>query len=655
VAVRIFLVAAWLFYLSFTQAYLNTQQRMPKWHLAFYGLIVAQGLMLVVNLLGYWNNTVFMVLIALGIATTVIVNIISLMQRYRPAVYYMIANAFLIIVCVLIALWGWGLLGFDPVEHHLIQAGMTLQVVLFSAGLADRVNLMRKKYEAQDKLHRETVERQNAELEVRVQERTAELEGTNKQLQEQKREILVQNEELEQQNEEISTQKDLIEAQKNVVGKAYKDIKVLKELGGKINSTLDSKEIILIAYEGISKLIEDATLGIGTVDWEAQKVEIIGYYKNGQNQSDYTVSLTEKDRLIVWSILNNHDVYVNDYALEYEMLTKQKLKTNEGSQREVPNSLIYIPLSVNEKVIGILMVQSDRKEAFNTNHFDILKSLAEYVAVGIDHARAYAEVKRVNDEMNTKNTQIIDSLRYAQTIQAAILTDRDIIAQSFKEFFILYRPRDLVSGDFYWMQKLENGLMLACVDCTGHGVPGAFMSMIGHALLNEIVAQNRVTDPAEVLKHLHEGVRKALQQDKGKNDDGMDITLCKLEYQEDDTVNLVFAGAKASIFYTMRGKVQELRGDRQPIGGTERDKGRVFANHNLLMQRGDLLYLSTDGFFDQHSEQRTKFGKNMFKEILDIVAPYDLPKQKQMLLEALTKHQGKQSQRDDITVLGFRL
>ena len=655
IAVRVFLSIAWIFYLAFTQSFLNTKERMPVWHYAFYVVMALQGAFFIANLFDYWNNYLFMVIVALGVAITFIVAGISIYKKYRPAIYYMLANIGLVVVCVIIALWGLGILETNPNDNYVLQWGITLQVILFSAGLADRVSLIREEVDRKQRMHQETIERQNAELEARVHERTGELEEKYKELQTQKREMLVQNEELEQQNEEIVTQKDMIEAQKNAVAKAYKDIQVLKDLGRRINSSLEIKEIIQIAYDGISKLIESSGFGIGIVDWEKGSIDLIGYYRHGKHYPDYTVNLDESERLIAWCVNHNHDVFVNDYQNEYEKYTNKPLRLEE-SDRDLPNSLIYIPLTIKNQVVGVLMVQSDQCNAFSSNHFDLLKSLAEYVAVGIDHYKSYSAVQEINQELQGKNTQIIDSLRYAQTIQETILTDQDYLSKVFNEYFVIYKAKDLVSGDFYWMSQQGGDTFVAVVDCTGHGVPGAFMSMVGHELLNEIISQKRITDPGRILVEIHKGIRKALQQDKGKNDDGMDMSICKLSYTEgEEKVKVTFAGAKASIFYYENNRIQELRGDRKSIGGMKRDKERVFNDKTFVLPKGSPLYLATDGFMDQHDEIRKKFGKKLFKETLEIVAPYHFAKQRFMLEEALNKHQGKQDQRDDITVMGLKL
>ena len=654
VSVRHLLAVSWIFYLLFAQHFLSTKERLPAWNTVLNISIGLQVTVLLLNLIGLWINWLDVLQVLLSMVVIFAISIISVKQKYRPAVFYLLANVFLLIVIVVIAFWGLGFGNSNPFDYYILQIGMTLQVVLFAAGLADRINLMQQEIANQQKERQLLIQKQNEELEGRVKQRTEELEDKNRLLTNQKREIVVQNRELEQQNEEITAQKELIEKQKESVSKAYQDIKILKEMGRKINSTLEIREIIQIAYENISKLVTSTAFGIGTVDWETENIDMIGYYKEGKHFPDYNIPLSQDNRLIVWSVLNNRDIFVNDYHEEYEQYTHHKFESE--TDREIPNSLIYIPLSLKGKVIGILLVQSEKRNAFTATHFDILKSLADYVTVGVDHAEAYSHVKEVNDELGIKNTQIIDSLRYAKTIQDAILTDSAEFDKAFEDYFIFYRAKDVVSGDFYWLTEQKGKILLAVVDCTGHGVPGAFMSMIGHELLMEIVAQKGITEPALILNMLHSGIRKALQQDLGKNDDGMDLSICSIEKKPSGFTEVIFSGAKSSIFYTQEGELVELRGDKKSIGGMQRDnKSRKFTNHILNLAKGEMLYLSTDGYFDQHNINRKKFGKKRFLELLMEISKSDIDQQRKAIKSNFQSHKGLQYQRDDVSVIGIRL
>ncbi len=257
-----------------------------------------------------------------------------------------------------------------------------------------------------------------------------------------------------------------------------------------------------------------------------------------------------------------------------------------------------------------------------------------------------------------KNSKITDSIRYARTIQTAVLPEERALKNAFREHFITYRPKDMVSGDFYWMLPFQNHLFVAVVDCTGHGVPGAFMSMIGHTLLYRIIKLKGVSEPAQILSMLHNEVRVVLRQRHTTNVDGMDVCLCLIEKM--DTQNdlsprkITFAGAKLPLYYITNNSLEILEEDRKAIGGIQ-SQVRQFTNKQVILQAGDMLYLRSDGIVDQNNERRKKFGESQFSRLLEKNAHLPMSEQKILLEEALDKHQEGTEQRDDITVLGIKL
>jgi serine phosphatase RsbU (regulator of sigma subunit) len=186
---------------------------------------------------------------------------------------------------------------------------------------------------------------------------------------------------------------------------------------------------------------------------------------------------------------------------------------------ERPQSLVYIPLRTKNATIGILTVQSFQAHAYNDYDLNLLRNLAIYVAI---------------------------ALEYASRTQSAMLPDLAEISRCLPDSFVFFHPRDIVSGDFYWMQEKDGKILLATVDCTGHGVPGAFMSMIGIDILNEIVNGKGITAPDQILNLMHKRIRQALKQEVTQNRDGMDIALCVIDR---DGKQLTFSGAKTSIVY----------------------------------------------------------------------------------------------------------
>jgi|GEM_PF-2564756 len=271
------------------------------------------------------------------------------------------------------------------------------------------------------------------------------------------------------------------------------------------------------------------------------------------------------------------------------------------------------------------------------------------------------KIQNQSEKIERKQFALMESLRYAQTIQQAILPDADDFNEFFEDYFALYMPMHTVSGDFYWLTEAEENVFLAVVDCTGHGVPGAFMSMVGNAVLTKIVNEKEIFDPSLILSILDIEVKLALKQERDKNNDGMDISLCKFEglLKKEGEIKLTFSGAKGKVFYTKEGVLHKERSVRRTIGGKTEDTTRdveSFENFEILLPRGTQLYLSTDGFCDQPNQKRKKIGTKKFMEIIEATLPNTMPEQCLALQNALQQHiVDLYEQRDDITVIGVRL
>ncbi len=270
----------------------------------------------------------------------------------------------------------------------------------------------------------------------------------------------------------------------------------------------------------------------------------------------------------------------------------------------------------------------------------------------VEQAKKEAEIQRLrNVELAELNANITASITYAQKIQQAILPVSEKLAASFRGYFIIYKPKDIVSGDFYWFHDLGDAKIVAVCDCTGHGVPGAFMSMIGNALLNQIVIEKRVLKPNIILDELHKAIREALRQDENSSvelQDGMDVCLVKVERER-----LVFSGAKRPLYVVQNGELSEFKGDRYSIGGRQREVERKFTAHDIPIEHQATLYLTTDGYIDQANPQRESFGSKRFKELLKAIASLSPDKQKAKLEYELSAHQQQEAQRDDITMMGL--
>ncbi|MCC7430192.1 SpoIIE family protein phosphatase [bacterium] len=250
--------------------------------------------------------------------------------------------------------------------------------------------------------------------------------------------------------------------------------------------------------------------------------------------------------------------------------------------------------------------------------------------------------------------QMIASIRYAQRIQNAILPLEEKNENILGEHFIIFKPKDNLSGDFYWFSEVEEKTFIAVVDCTGHGIPGAFMSMMGNVFLNHIVNEKEVFEPALVLENLHKSVRNALKQERKEIDatDGMDVCLCVIDKKNK---KLTFAGAKRPLYIVRDGVFEEIKGDKKSIGGLQKEEKRTFTNNEIFYTLQATIYLTSDGFADQSNLNGEKFGSKRLKEFLAEISKYGLKKQNELLALELKKHQEVEEQRDDITIVGVKV
>ncbi len=267
------------------------------------------------------------------------------------------------------------------------------------------------------------------------------------------------------------------------------------------------------------------------------------------------------------------------------------------------------------------------------------------------------ELKDTNDQLSDAFKDIKDSINYAQKIQQSILPVQSKISAAFPESFILFKPRDIVSGDFYWfgsVSKEGNTFhIIAAADCTGHGVPGAFMSMVGNTILNEIVITKHIIDPSEILSQLHHGVRTALQQSENESRDGMDICLCCI-----NTISreVRYAGAFNPLWILRSSaEIEIIKATKSAIGGFTPDD-QLFESHTLQLQKGESLYLFTDGYADQFGgEQGKKLTAKKFREAILLNKEKTMHEQGFFLENYLDIWKGKEFQVDDILVIGVRV
>ncbi|WP_299455756.1 PAS domain S-box protein [uncultured Microscilla sp.] len=264
------------------------------------------------------------------------------------------------------------------------------------------------------------------------------------------------------------------------------------------------------------------------------------------------------------------------------------------------------------------------------------------------------ERKIIELDIQNKNKKITESINYAKRIQEAILPDTRYIQQYLEESFIMYRPRDVVSGDFPWFLEKNGDIYLAAVDCTGHGVPGALISLIGYFLLNNIVKEEGGGSPAEILDLLDEGVTRTLKQNESNNStqDGMDIALCKINKEKNQ---LEYAGAHRPLYFTSKNELYEIKGNKFPIGGAQYKNRVRFTNTTINYEEGDYFFLFSDGFPDQFGGPKNKkFSPRRIREIIKNNANLGLSQVERVMDEEFDKWKANNKQTDDVLMIGIK-
>lgn len=305
---------------------------------------------------------------------------------------------------------------------------------------------------------------------------------------------------------------------------------------------------------------------------------------------------------------------------------------------------------IGSLVLGIYLLFKWRLRRMRT----LQKYLKEQVDLKTKELRAEKEVVEVQNKLiEKKNQNITASIKYAKRIQDSILPMKEKITEVFPESFILFKPKDIVSGDFYWFTQMNGTSLVAAVDCTGHGVPGAFMSLIGNNLLNDIVNNQKITDPQRILQKLHEGVVNALKKNEHESGtvDGMDIALCAIENK---TRKLEFSSSGRPLVLINKNGVQNIKIGKHPVGLVTKKEAK-FEKEIIHLGEGDAFYLFTDGYCDQFGgPEDDKFMEAKLEELLLSIKNKPMAEQGKILEEKINEWKGGNSQLDDILVIGMK-
>ncbi len=418
----------------------------------------------------------------------------------------------------------------------------------------------------------------------------------------------------------------------------------------KYGQLAQNNEVLQEAYKNLARIFEDkGQLNKALYYHKLYSDELEKHYQNliGQGYAEVILTFQNEEK-----------------QKEIEILKKEeKLRTQ---QLKFTLSALAILLVFMVVIIVIMRRLRKAKRLLEKQYQQIKLQKRELETQSRILEKATQSLLKQKEKIEKQNRDIASSIRYASRIQKAMLPGTHMFDRIFDEYFIFYRPKETVSGDFYWLAEImgdkpslfrdeqRRKVILAVADCTGHGVPGAFMSMLGDAYLNQIIKIQRITKPDRILFELNRYIRDTLQQSDTESMDGMDIGICVIDFQER---TLEFAGAKQDLIYVQNDKMVRVHGDTFSIGGLKQERNKIFTLKKVDLTDETILYMYTDGFQDQFGgPYGRKYMARNFRAFLFSIYKLPLEEQKKALYHEFVKWKGKKyPQMDDITVIGVRI
>lgn len=450
--------------------------------------------------------------------------------------------------------------------------------------------------------------------------------------------------------------------------KSSKILYVLYQISNKLNRTSDFDELLSTIMDLIFEVI-DADYGFVAVtgDIPDQLIPKAIKYKTEPDGNSRALRLS---RTIMKKVIDEKLSVLTSDAMDDPQLDGARSIIIQNIR-----SALSVPLWRKDEVIGMIQLNSFRFESqFIRSDLDLLSTISSQIAMIIEQANLNEKIcmeqkqavenleKKVEErtkELNkalvkvkSANRQMTASIRYARNIQVSLLPNPEEIKTNLPNSFFLWMPRDIVSGDIFYIDFFDDSFILAVVDCTGHGIPGAFMTMIASSGLRRIIKDEGETDPSTILKQLNFFVKTSLQQDMdySLSDDGLDAAICLVTKKK-----LTFAGARLPVVYAMDNKAEMIKGDRKSIGYKRSNLNFDFTSHNIDIVDGMSFYLYTDGFIDQPGgEKRRSMGRKKFMAMIEACSEKPFDEQKEFLLSAFKEHRKENEVVDDITVVGFK-
>lgn len=480
----------------------------------------------------------------------------------------------------------------------------------------------------------------------------------------------------------------------NDIGKVYFNQKIFQEA---LTFYLHALEIFKLMDNKGDNIVTLCNLG-EVYNAKTEHLKAITYYQQAVQQAEAYRRLPDLQKAYrgladTYSALQNFEQafdYQNKYIAlkdsiftlesQQKMVSLQVAAENEKREavlnaqfaKEKQNRVIFIGLISVLFVISVLTLvfyySNFKNKEINTvlqkQNQEIVKQKEEIIEQSDELKEASNKILQKNIIIEKKNDDITASINYAKRIQNSMLPSIDLINSVLPESFVFFRPKEIISGDFYWFAHIgSQKVVIIAADCTGHGVPGALMSMLGDSLLNQIVYDKEIHSPDLILNELHKGIQKVLHQGSNENKDGMDVSICTIDFNKRI---LEFAGASNPLVYIQHDvadmpQIHHIKGDRLHVGGSSLKNRLGFNKHTIPIDKPTVFYLFSDGFqdqfgFEEGDSEPKKFLPKRFRELLYCIHHLDMEQQQEILQLTLADWQGsKQKQTDDILVIGAKI
>lgn len=308
----------------------------------------------------------------------------------------------------------------------------------------------------------------------------------------------------------------------------------------------------------------------------------------------------------------------------------------------------------NAAQLELLQLTTQLEQRVQERTHDLEEAMTALAEEKSEAERAFAQLDRTHNELEKANRLVLESIQYARRIQSAMLPDKHALGEAVKDIHVWWEPLHVVGGDYFWLERFGNKSLLLVADCTGHGVPGAFITLVVASALDRILHEHKQLDPAQILRSLDEMVRARLRQDRpdSESDDGLDAAVC---VWDSDAMNVTFAGAGLPLIYAENGNIQEIRGSRTSLAYSTSGQPHEYVNHVIPVTRGMAFYLLTDGVSDHMGgKPKRLLGRKRLAAIIQANTGKPMSEQIGAIQQALDQYRGQEPRRDDTTLLGFR-